>query len=589
MKTVSRLLRQALPYKWWMLLASFLGFLTVGSSVGLMMTSAYIISRAALHPSVGVLQVAIVGVRFFGISRGVFRYLERLVSHEVTFRLLAGFRVWFYRAVEPLAPAVLQKFRSGDLLTRVVSDVENLEHLYVRVLAPPLVAVFVSVLMWGLLGIFNPVFSIILLISFGVVGTLLPVLTRNLGHRLGKQMVSLTSQLNNTALDGLQGMAELIAFGRTEAHFETFGHLNARLTTLQRKMSTLTGLQESLMNFAINLTVTLMLWIAIPEVTVSALNGVYLAVLVLGTMAAFEAIVPLPTAAQFLDQSLASARRLFEIADTPPAVKEPAFSAEPPEHFSLNFHRVTFRYPQSQKPVLQDISLSVPEGKRIAIVGPSGAGKTTLAHLLLRFWDPSRGEIHVGGNPLSGYTSEEARGFFALVSQQTHLFNGTISENLKLARPDATEAELKEAACQAEIHEFILSLPRGYQTEIGEQGLTLSGGERQRLALARALLKSAPILILDEPTANLDAITEQKILETLWCISEGRTTLLITHRLSGLEHVDRIFLLREGRVVESGTQSELLAVNGLYARMWRLQNERTLLEEVAEARGNVHF
>ncbi len=578
-----RLLRQALAYKWWMLLASFLGFLTIGSSVGLMMTSAYIISRAALHPSVAVLQVAIVGVRFFGISRGIFRYLERLVSHEVTFRLLARFRVWFYRSIEPLAPAVLQKFRSGDLLTRVVSDVENLEHLYVRVLAPPFVALFVLILMWFLLGIFSPIFSLILLIAFVLTGSLLPFLTRKLSHAVGEQIVRVNSQLNTTAIDGVQGMAELVAFGQTARHFRRFEELNRKLTELQRKMNTITGTYESLLNLAINLTVSVLLWVAIPSVEQGTLNGVYLAVLALGTMAAFEAILPLPAAAQYLDQSIASGRRLFEITDAPAAIAEPDSPSPRPSDLSIEFKQVGFRYPGNSSPVLHHISFSLPEGQHFAIVGASGAGKTTLTHLLLRFWDVTEGAIFLGGHSLSRFHSEDARRFFALVSQQTYLFNGTIQDNLRLARPDASNQELEQAAREAEIHDFISSLPRGYLTEVGEQGLMLSGGERQRLALARALLKKAPILLLDEPTANLDAVTEQKILTTLQRILQGRTTLLITHRLSGLEKMDRIFVLRQGQIVESGTHVELLARGGLYAKMWAIQNEQIALEMVGTA------
>ncbi len=578
MKTFFRLLRLALVYKWWMLLASFLGFLTIGSSVGLMMTSAYIISKAALHPSVAALQVAIVGVRFFGISRGIFRYLERLVSHEVTFRLLAKFRVWFYQSIEPLAPAGLQKFRSGDLLARVVSDVENLEHIYVRVIASPLVAFFISILMWFLLGMFSPIFSLILLTSFVGVGTLLPLFTRTLSHTIGKQVVDVQAQLSTAAIDGIQGMGELVAFGRASRYFEKFSSLNQKSVALQKKMASVTGIHESIMNLAINLTVIAMLWAAIPQIAASALNGVYLAVLVLGTMAAFEAIVPLPTAAQFFDQSLSSARRLFEITDSPPVIREPVSPSPTARDFSIDFRDVTFRYPGSEKPVLRNLSLTVPQGKRVAVVGPSGAGKTTLVNLLLRFWDVGKGEILVGGNSVNVYQSDVVRNWIALVSQQTYLFNGTIEENLKLANPLASEDKIKQAAQEAEIHDFIVSLPKSYQTDIGEQGLQLSGGERQRLALARALLKDAPILVLDEPTANLDALTEQKILATLWRISKNRTTLLITHRLSGLENVDRIYVLREGKIVESGTHRELLQSQGAYARMWQIQNDIAAFE-----------
>lgn len=578
MKTFFRLLRQALAYKWWMLLASFLGFLTIGSSIGLMMTSAYIISKAALHPSVAALQVAIVGVRFFGISRGIFRYLERLVSHEVTFRLLAKFRVWFYQAIEPLAPAGLQKFRSGDLLSRVVSDVENLEHIYVRVIAPPVVAFFILILMWFLLGMFSPIFSLILLTAFVGVGTLLPLFTRSLSYSIGKQMVDVHAQLSTAAIDGVQGMAELVAFGQASRHFERFKGLNQKSVTLQKKMTSITGIHESIMNLAINLTVIAMLWVAIPQVTTLALNGVYLAVLVLGTMAAFEAIVPLPKATQFLDQSLSSARRLFEITDSPPVVREPVSPSPLPRDFSIDFRNVTFCYPGSRTFFLRNLSLTVPQGKRVAVVGPSGAGKTTLVNLLLRFWEVTEGDIYLGQNSINIYQSDAVRNMIALVSQQTYLFNGTIEENLKLANSQASKYEIEKCAREAEIHDFIISLPNGYKTDLGEQGLQLSGGERQRLALARALLKDAPILVLDEPTANLDALTEQKILATLWRISKNRTTLLITHRLSGLENVDRIYVLREGKIVEDGTHAELLQSQGAYARMWQIQNDFAAFE-----------
>jgi len=580
MKSFFRLLKLAAPYKWWMVLASFLGFLTIGSSIGLMMTSAYIISKAALHPSIAVLQVAIVGVRFFGISRGIFRYLERYVSHEVTFRLLAKFRVWFYRSIEPLSPARLLRYRSGDLLTRVVSDIENLEHMYVRVIAPPFVAAFVLLLMWALLGTFSAIFAWVLTLAFFAAGLGIPAVTWLLSRPIGRQWVSLQSRVNTATIDGVQGMADLVAFGQAGEHFDNLKRLYQTYTRLQHKMATITGLYDSLMNLFLNATVIAMLLVAIPKVTFSFLDGVYLAVLVMGVMAAFEAIFPLPTAVQFLDQSLQSAGRLFEIADAQPAVRDSEEPASLPQNYSLTVQNLSFTYPDSTDPVLKNISFEVPENHVIAIVGPSGAGKSTLVHLLLRFYDYSEGHIRVASQELRTLKQEEWRRQLSVVSQSTHLFNGTVAENLRLAKPDARTAELVDAAKQAEIHSFIQNLPQGYHTWIGEQGLQLSGGERQRLALARAILKNSPILILDEPTANLDAITEEKILHTLWKIARTRTTLLITHRLAGLENAHRIYVLRDGKIREEGTHTELLASGGDYAKMWHLQHEWTALETI---------
>ena len=580
MKSFFRLLKLAAPYKWWMVLASFLGFLTIGSSIGLMMTSAYIISKAALHPSIAVLQVAIVGVRFFGISRGIFRYLERYVSHEVTFRLLAKFRVWFYRSIEPLSPARLLRYRSGDLLTRVVSDIENLEHMYVRVIAPPFVAAFVLLLMWALLGTFSAIFAWVLTLAFFAAGLGIPAVTWLLSRPIGRQWVSLQSRVNTATIDGVQGMADLVAFGQAGEHFDNLKRLYQTYTRLQHKMATITGLYDSLMNLFLNATVIAMLLVAIPKVTFSFLDGVYLAVLVMGVMAAFEAIFPLPTAVQFLDQSLQSAVRLFEIADAQPAVRDSEEPASLPQNYSLTVQNLSFTYPDSTDPVLKNISFEVPENHVIAIVGPSGAGKSTLVHLLLRFYDYSEGHIRVASQELRTLKQEEWRRQLSVVSQSTHLFNGTVAENLRLAKPDARTAELVDAAKQAEIHSFIQNLPQGYHTWIGEQGLQLSGGERQRLALARAILKNSPILILDEPTANLDAITEEKILHTLWKIARTRTTLLITHRLAGLENAHRIYVLRDGKIREEGTHTELLASGGDYAKMWHLQHEWTALETI---------
>ena len=305
-----------------------------------------------------------------------------------------------------------------------------------------------------------------------------------------------------------------------------------------------------------------------------------LAVLALASLAGFEAVMPLPQAAQTLSSSRQAARRLFEIVDTQSAVKDTVvpltpfpLSANPLlPGYLITCDHLSFTYPHQSQPALQDISFQLELGKRMAIVGPSGAGKTTLANLLLRFWDYSQGQILLDGRDLHEYTQEHIRGLFGFISQRTYFFNDTIRANLLLANPEANESELVEAAQRAEIHDFIRALPNGYDTYIGERGFRLSAGERQRLGLARAFLKDAPILLLDEPTANLDSLNERRILETLFKTTSGRSLLLITHRLVGLENMDEILVLERGKIVERGRQAELLPRGGLYASLWELQN-----------------
>ncbi len=556
-----------------MALAALLGFATVGSGIGLMATSAYLIARAALHPSIADLQVAIVGVRFFGIARGVFRYLERLVSHQVSFRLLVRLRVWFYRSIEPLAPARLMAYKSGDILSRIVADVETLEHFYVRVIAPPLVAGLVALVMWLFLGSFDLLLAATYLVFFVLAGVGVPLLAQRLSRGVGRRMVALRSELNVALVDTVQGVAELLAYNQEVRHQARVGALSLGLAALQRRMAWIAGLSDSLIGLLTSLATLAMLAMAIPLVTAGELDGVYLAVLVLAVMASFEAVVALPQAFQYLDNSLAAGGRLFEIVDAEPATTDPAPPSPTPEGYGLAVGDLRFRYSADGPPTLDGVCFELPQGGCLAIVGPSGAGKSTLVNLLLRFWDYEEGQILLGGQDLHAYQQEDVRRVISLVSQHTHLFNATIRDNLLVARPDADQADLERAAQAAQIHEFVQSLPEGYDTWIGEQGLKLSGGQRQRLASARALLKDAPILILDEPAANLDSLTEREVMGAVHSLMSGRTTLIVTHRLAGLEAVDEILVLREGRVVERGQHHDLMQIGGYYRRMWDMQNQ----------------
>ena len=568
----------------WVALSVLLGVLTVGSNVGLMGTSAFLISAAALHPELGTLEVAIVGVRFFGIARGVFRYAERLATHNVTFRLLARLRTWFYQKLEPLAPARLMEYRSGDLLSRIVADVDSLENFYVRVVSPSLVAVLIAAGMTLFFGRYAASLAWAYMAFMLLLGLGVPMLAWSLSRNLGVQLVTQRAALQARLVDGIQGLADLLAFGRGPDYALRLREDRRLYGSTQRSLAALTGLSSGLTVLLVNLGMLAVLGLTIPMIGAGRIPGVMLAVLVLAAAAGFEAVIPLPQAALTLSASSQAARRLFEIVDAQPAVVDNVESRDQKIEkreagtrtgallTTLSVSNLSFAYPDSRAFALQGIDFSLAPGQRIAIVGPSGAGKSTLANLFLRFWDYSEGQIFLAGRDLHAWPQEHVRRQIGCLSQRTWFFNDTLRKNLLLARPAATRAEIQQAAQRAQIHDFILGLPRGYETVIGERGLRLSGGERQRLAIARLLLKDAPIFLLDEPTANLDPLTEHRILDMLFSLVGGHSLLLITHRLVGLEHMDEILVLDHGRIIERGTQAELLNHGEMYRRLWDLQN-----------------
>jgi ATP-binding cassette subfamily C protein CydCD len=562
----------------WVGLSVLLSTLTIGSSVALMGTSAWLISMAGLHPSIADLGVSIVGVRFFGIARGVFRYLERLVSHNVTFRLLARLRTWFYEKLEPLAPARLQSYHAGDLLARIVGDVETLENFYIRVVSPPLTAILIATGAAFFLSFFDLRLALLLLAFFLVLGILMPAAVQILSGGPGIELVKYRGVLHTRLVEGIQGMADLLAFNRGRDTQEEIAASSRAYGEAQRRMARIGGVQSGLTVFLTNLALWLVMLLCIPHITAGSLPGVMLAPLALLTLASFEAVTPLPLAAQMWSATREAARRLFEVVDMVPQVPDPNVPTSPGPAASrggleLELRDLTFWYPGQSAPAIQGISFAVEAGEILAIVGPSGAGKSTLANLLLRFWDFSAGDILLAGRSIRDYAQEDVRAVIGLVYQNTHFFNSSIRENLRFARRGISQLEIEEAARKAQIHETILQLPRGYDTMLGEQGQRLSGGERQRLAIARLLIKDAPIWILDEPTANLDPLTERQVLETLLKAAPGRTILLITHRLVGLEDAARILVMDHGRIVQSGTEAELLRQQGLYRRLWDLQNQ----------------
>jgi len=488
--------------------------------------------------------------------------------------LLARLRVWFYEKLEPLAPARLMEYKSGDLLARILGDVETLENFYVRVISPSLTAILIGTGVAIFFAFFFLPIALVLIVFFLILGVLLPVLSQLASRTHGQKLILQRADIQAQLVDGIQGIADLLAFGRGADRLRQISATGQSYGSTQKQMARINGVHSALGTLFTNLGVWLVLLLVIPQVTAGNIKGVMLGTFALMTLASFEAVLPLPLAAQMWNASREAAKRLFEVVDAEPAVKEIAEKRVEMNSFTdLQFSNLSFSYPNQLTPALREISFTVPSGKSIAIVGPSGAGKSTISNLLLRFWDYEFGEITLGGESLKALNLDEVRKQFALVSQNSYFFNTSIRENLRLARRSVSQEEIEAAARAAQVHEFIMGLPRGYDTLIGEQGFRLSGGERQRLAIARALLKDAPILIFDEPTANIDPQTEKQVLDTLFEVMRDKTSLLITHRLIGLENVDEILVMENGRIMERGTQGELLLRKGIYRRLWELQNQ----------------
>ncbi len=575
MKVFLRLLSFLSAFRWLVALAILLGSLMIASNMLLLGMAAYLIAAAALGPLLAILTIPIYIVRLMSVSRAGSRYAERVVSHNVTFRLLAQLRTWVYRRLEPLAPAYLHKQRSGDMLTRIVADVDELQNVYLRIVSPIIVAIIISLLTFALFSIFSPVLAWDAVAFLVITGCGVPLLSSILTRGLGKQQLAIRGELNAQIVDGIQGVQDLLAYGQAATQLRSVATLEKKLDQIQQRMAVIAGLQQALNDLLMNLALWSLLILAIPLVVAKAIAGVYLAFLALVILASFEAVQPLAEAFQKLGHSVAAGERLFKVTDTNPQVQEPAaplpVPSNTPGRFSLEFDHVHFAYQSDEGEVVHDISFEVSTGKRIAIVGASGAGKSTLVNLALRFWDPDKGTIRLNGHDIRQYALGDLRGLIGVVSQDTYLFNDTMRGNLLLARPEASDSEIEQALEQAQLTAFIQQLPKGLATWVGEQGLRLSGGERQRLAIARALLKDAPLLVLDEATANLDPMTEHTLLDALDMLMQGRTTLVITHRLVRMERMDEILVLDEGSIRERGTHEQLLRSGGLYQQMVQLQ------------------
>lgn len=555
-------------------LALLLGSLAVGSSVGLMAVSGWLISRASEQPPVLYLMVAVTATRAFGLGRAVFRYAERLVSHDAVLRTLAELRVAVYRGLERVAPTGLRTARRGDLLTRLVSDVDALQDYWLRWLLPAGTALLVGVGAVGFTGWLLPEAGAVLAAGLLLAGVGVPLVSGAAARHAERRLAPARSLLAVRVADLLGGTAELTVAGALPRRKREVRAADADLTAIASRAATATAVGAGLSALLCGLTVVAAALVALPAVRDGRLAGVALAVVVLTPLAAFEAVNGLPLAVQFRRRIGRSAERVYEVLDAPLPVREPADPAEPPASpFPLVLRDLSARHGGADRDALDSVGLTLVPGRRVAVVGPSGSGKTTLAQVLLRFLDAREGSYSLGGVEASALDGDTVRTFVGLCAQDAHVFDSSIRENLRLARTGATDDELCDALARARLLDWVRSLPDGIDTLVGEHGARLSGGQRQRLALARALLADFPVLVLDEPAEHLDLATADALTADLLDATRGRTTLLITHRLAGLDAVDEVLVLDEGRIAQRGAYEELAVADGPLRGM--LERERT--------------
>ncbi|MBX8997234.1 cysteine/glutathione ABC transporter ATP-binding protein/permease CydC [Klebsiella aerogenes] len=566
-------MRALLPYlalykrhKWLLTLGVVLAIVTLLASIGLLTLSGWFLSASAVVGVAGIYSfnymLPAAGVRGAAIIRTAGRYFERLVSHDATFRVLQHLRVATFSKLLPLSPAGLARFRQGELLNRIVADVDTLDHLYLRVISP-LVGALVVILV---VTIGLSVLDVTLALTLGgiMLATLLllPPLFYRAGKPTGEQITQLRGQYRQQLTSWLQGQAELMLFNASDRYRKQMEKTEQRWQEAQRRQAELTALSQALMLLIGGIAVIAMLWMASEGVGGNSQPGALIALFVFCALAAFEALAPVTGAFQHLGQVIASARRITQITEQQPEV---TFSQQTPQSFSqvaLTLNEVTFSYPQQSAPALKDISLQVAAGEHIAILGRTGCGKSTLLQLLTRAWDPANGQIQLNGQPLSELSETTLRQAMSVVPQRVHLFSATLRDNLLLAAPQVSDARLADILARVGLEKLLED--SGLNSWLGEGGRQLSGGELRRLAIARALLHNAPLMLLDEPTEGLDATTESQILDLLSEVMRDKTVLMVTHRLRGLARFNQIIVMDNGQIIEQGSHAELLAKQGRY-------------------------
>ncbi|HDX8749576.1 heme ABC transporter ATP-binding protein/permease CydC [Klebsiella michiganensis] len=553
-------------HKWLLLLGIVLAIVTLLASIGLLTLSGWFLSASAVVGVAGIYSfnymLPAAGVRGAAIIRTAGRYFERLVSHDATFRVLQHLRVFTFSKLLPLSPAGLARFRQGELLNRVVADVDTLDHLYLRVISPLVGAlVVILVVTVGL-----SVLDVTLALTLGGIMLLtllvMPPLFYRAGKPAGESITRLRGQYRQHLTSWLQGQAELMLFNASDRYRQQMEKTEARWLDAQRRQAELTALSQALMLLIGGIAVIAMLWLASAGVGGDTQPGALIALFVFCALAAFEALAPVTGAFQHLGQVIASAKRITQITEQEPEVAFPQGEGQTLDRVSLRLHQVTFSYPQQPSPALEKVSLQIEAGEHIAILGRTGCGKSTLLQLLTRAWDPAEGEILLNNQPLGQFNEATLRRAMSVVPQRVHLFSATLRDNLLLASPGASDARLAQTLERVGLAKLLED--SGLNSWLGEGGRQLSGGELRRLAIARALLHDAPVMLLDEPTEGLDATTESQILDLLAEVMREKTVLMVTHRLRGLARFNQIIVMDNGKIIEQGSHAELLVEQGRY-------------------------
>jgi len=533
------------PHARQMAVGTGLGFLALAAGTGLMALAAWFLTRAALaglDPATAHLFnffLPSIGVRVLAFGRTAARYGERLACHDATFAILASLRTWFYRRIEPLAPGVLGRYRSGDLLGRIGADIDALDNLYIRVVSPGVIAVAAAGTMGVLLLLLDSRLALAALGCYALAGAG-AIAAGALGWREGQGLVRAGARLRTAVVDGLEGMAEVLVFDGRPVFLARVARLQDDMINGQRRLRRCAAAGQSLILLWAGCGLTTVLYIGAGLVADSSLGAAALALVALAVWAGFEAFYPLADAAMALGSTREAGKRILDLAGTPPAVCFPLAGAPVPERFDLEWNGLGFAYEGGPGTVFNGFCLRVAQGQKVAIIGPSGCGKSTLVHLLMRFADPQAGDIRIGGTAIRAFAESDLRCLMGVLEQQGHLFGATIRDNLLLAKPEAKDGDLAEVLEAVRLKELVDSLPEGLDTWIGEGGRTLSGGQARRLALARVLLKDAPIVILDEPFASLDRATAAAVMAAVMDRCRDRTLILITHQRFGLEAMDRV-------------------------------------------------
>ena len=551
MRDLRRLLRLYAPYRGWIALSIGLSLAATAANIGLLALSGWFITAMAAAGIAGQSMnyfTPAALIRLCAILRTGGRYADRVVSHETTFRLVAETRTWLFARLVPLAPGALEDLHSGDLLARLKSDIDRQELVFLRLVTPLASAIAALALVSLVLGRLDLRLALVVPSALLTIGVASPAGVAWRAAGAAGRSAQAGASLRKCLVDTLPGLAPLLAAGAQAWRMQKIHILFAELQGAERRVARIAALGKISVGVSVDLGMIVAAAIAIPLVRAGAISGPELVAALLMTMAMTEAMGGLPSAFADLPATLASARRIFAVADRVPVVQEPASPRSPPTRRNIVFEDVTLAYRTEGAPALANIDLTIPEGAQIGVVGASGAGKSSLIELLVRFRDPDSGEIRIEGVPLPEIMTDALRACFAVAPQRPHLFAASIADNLRIARPDATDADLLDAARCAGLGSLLDQLPKGLATEVGAAGASISGGEAKRVAIARALLVDAPIVILDEPGEGLAPNMERALLAGLLDRWAGRTVLLLTHSQIGLERMDRVLKLEAGRL-----------------------------------------